>query len=130
MKKILTYAILIFVVAPVLASADTSIPTEPTPLQLATRVAALDATIVAAQNHQSLACALLPSRTSASVGQKAILAWGSVGAVDQTTDIENIRPTNGAIMLLFQSTGTWTYAFKFYDAQGNNVTCSTKIVVK
>ena len=109
------------------APATSSIPFEPTVTQLATRVAALQAEINSMQTGQALACAMLTSTSSVSVGQQAILAWGSVGAVEQTTDTENIRPTNGAQTLLFSQPGTWTYNFMFYSASGATTTCSAKI---
>lgn len=73
---------------------------------------------------------MLMSTSSVSVGQQAILAWGSVGAVEQTKDAENIRPTDGAQTLLFSQPGTWTYDFTFYGASGATTTCSAKITAR
>jgi len=115
---------------PGFALADSAIPVEPTPLQLATRVATVEAQVAAMQGGQSLACAMLFSTSSVPVGQEVILAWGSVGAVEQTTDTLNTRPTNGAVTLLFSQAGTWTYSFKFYDASSNSVTCKAQIKVQ
>lgn len=131
MKK--TFALILgtFLLAtPALAFADSAIPTGPTPLQLLTRVAALEAEEASLPNNQPLACAMLPSATTTPVNQQVILAWGSVGAVEQTKDTGNMRPTSGAMTLLFSSSGTWTYSFTFYDAGGKSVSCNAKIKVQ
>jgi hypothetical protein len=130
MKKISALMFgLLLLASPALALAYNGIPVEPTVLQLLTRVAALDAQVAAMQTGKSLSCAMLFSTSSVPVGQGVVLAWGSVGAVEQTKDTENIRAASGASTFLFSEPGNWTYSFIFYAADGGSVACQAKIVV-
>jgi len=129
MKKFGTFIFSILLFAPAFALADSMIPVGPTPPQLLSRVATLEAQEASLQTGESIACAILFNVQSAKVGQQVVLAWGSVGAVDQTKDPENMRPTNGAVTLLFSNSGSWNYSFTFYDANGKSVACSAKILV-
>jgi hypothetical protein len=114
-----------FLVAP----ATSSIPIGQTPVQLLTTVAAIQAQEVSASSVQPLACAALFSTSTAEVGQQVVLAWGSVGAVLQTKDTENMWPLNGGSLMSFATTGTWSYPFTFYSANGGSTTCTAKITV-
>lgn len=129
MRKALSVVVGAFLLLPAFAVADSAIPLEPTIAQLATRAAALEAQEASLQSGQPLACAMLFSTSSVSVGQEVILAWGSVGAVEQTKDTENMRATNGAATLTFSKPATWTYVFTFYNESGGSVTCNANIVV-
>jgi len=115
--------------APALAFADSGIPSGPTPLQLLTRVAALEAQQASMQSGQTLVCAALFSTSTAQVGQQVALAWGSVGSVEQTKDTLNMWPLGGGSLMSFATTGTWSYPFTFYNATGGSTTCTAKINV-
>jgi len=130
MKKIFALPfVFVLMIAPAFALADTGIPTAPTPLQLITRTAALEAQLASTQSGSALACAMLFSASSTPLGNDVILAWGSTGAVEQAFDTKNMRDTAGAVTLLFDQPGTWTYTFTFYDAARAATTCSAKILV-
>jgi len=113
--------------APTFALADTSIQIGQTPLQILTTLATVEAQMMSIQNGQALSCVALSSATSTKVGQQVLLAWGSVGAVEQTKDPLNMWPMSGGTTLLFSKPGTWKYSFTFYDATGTSTTCSVKI---
>ena len=106
-----------------------SIPIGQTPIQLMTTLAAVEAQEASVQNNDSLACVALFSQPTAKVGQQVILAWGSAGAVPQTKDALNEWPLEGASLMSFSTSGTFTYPFKFYDGSGHVTTCSAKITV-
>jgi Na+-translocating ferredoxin:NAD+ oxidoreductase RnfD subunit len=128
MKKIFAFGLgTLLLTAPVFSFADSSIQIGQTPLQILTTLAAVEAQVTAIQNDQTLSCAILSSATSTKVDQQVLLAWGSVGAVEQTTDTLNMRPLNGGMTLLFAKPGTWKYSFAFYDMTGASTTCSVKI---
>jgi hypothetical protein len=129
MKKIFAFGFgILLLTSPALALADSAIPIGPTPLQLLTRVAALEAEEASIQSGQALACAALFSAPTVEVGQQVILAWGSVGAMAQTKDTENMWPLDGASTLSFADAGARTYPFTFYGA-GGTVTCNATITV-
>ena len=130
MKRLFVYSLATLLFAsPALALADSTIPIGPTPLQLLTRVAALEAEEASIQSGQPLACAALFSAPTVAVGQQVILAWGSVGATQQTTDMENMWPLDGASTLSFADAGSRVYPFTFYGVNGGSVTCEAKITV-
>ena len=127
MKKILCFGIAAVVAcSPFLATAQT-LPVGPTLAQLTTRVAALEAQ-EAASPGQSLVCVALFSAPSVKVGQEVALAWGSVGAVEQTKDTSNMWSLDGGSTLLFSKSGSWIYSFTFYGANGSSTNCSATIV--
>lgn len=114
---------------PVFSFADTFVPFQPTASQLLTRVAALDAQ-VAAQAGTPLACAALFNAPQVSIGQTAVLAWGSVGALAPgSVPTQSMWPQNGASIELFDKVGTWTFHFTFYGKSGGTVTCTASIRV-
>ena len=128
MKKLFAFAFGTFLLAaPAFALADSGVPIGQTPLQILTTLAAVEAQVTAIQSGQALSCSALSSATSTKVNEQVLLAWGSVGAVEQTKDTQNIRPLNGGTTLLFAKPGTWKYSFTFYDTTGASTTCSVKI---
>lgn len=130
MKRYLALPIIfLLAAAPACAFAETASPFTPTPLQLLTRAAALEAQLSSVQSGQTLACAMLSSAATTTVGRDVILAWGSAGAIEQHQDTRNTRPLAGAVTLNFSAPGAWTYAFTFYDSAGRSATCTQKIVV-
>jgi hypothetical protein len=129
MKRFLSGVLLLLFGIPAFALADNGIPLGPTPAQMLTTVASIEAQEAAITNNESLACIALFSRSTVSVGQQVILAWGSTGAVEQTKDSLNEWPLDGAFTMSFSQTGTLVYPFTFYDPEGNSVTCKASIVV-
>ena len=106
-----------------------SIPILQTPAQLLTTVAALEAQENSLQNNSPLACAALFGAPSVKVGQQVVLAWGSIGAIQQTKDTLNEWPLDGASTLSFSTAGTFKYPFTFYSASGATTTCAAEITV-
>lgn len=132
MKRCLTLiAAFLLLAIPLFAAAQGTIPLGPTPLQMLTVAAQLEAQEAALASGQSLACAAVFSTSSVSVGQNIDLAWGSVGALDPqlaSTTLPMWAPEGGSV-LSFTQVGTWTYSFTFYSATNATATCTAKVRV-
>jgi hypothetical protein len=131
MKKIATVLIALYFLVPAFALAAPSFPIGPTPAQLLTRVAALQAQEAQAQAGTStVSCASLFSAPKVAVGQTVYVAWGSMGALAPgASSTQSMWPQAGASTLSFQKAGTWTYNFTFYGVQGGTATCTASIRV-
>jgi hypothetical protein len=130
MKRAITTIFGFFLLAtPMLALADTLAPAQ-TLVQYTTVLANLEAQQVAVTTGQSIACAVVFSKSSVQVNQLVALGWGSVGAMNPGDNPSiSMWSQNGGAMLSFTQAGTWTYSFMFYAKSGATTTCTAKIVV-
>ncbi len=130
MRKFITLLIALGFLTPAFASADISAPFQPTPTQLLTRIAALDAQIAAASSTNPVSCAAVFSAPQVTVGNTVLLAWGSVGSLPQgSIPGVSMWPQAGASTLSFKQAGNWTYSFTFYGANNATATCTASVKV-
>lgn len=114
---------------PALALADSLTSREMQVQQLIAVVATLEAQISALTTGRSLACAVFTSKASVEVGEKFVVAWGSVGAMNPGDDpARTMWPASGAATILLSQAGTFEYSFTFYARGGASETCSTKLL--
>jgi hypothetical protein len=129
-KNIIAFLLLALFAAPVLVSADTLAPIQPTAAQLLTRVAALEAQEADLAATSSVACAATTSVATVPVGEPFILAWGSVGAMQSSgSSTQSMWTPAGAQSVTQQTPGNWVYSFTFYGSQGGSATCTATIQV-
>lgn len=130
MRKIIAICVALGFITPAFALADTLAPFQPTPAQLLTRVATLEAMEAAASSTAPVSCAALFAEPSVNIGDTVLLAWGSIGALPAGSDpAVSMWPQEGASTLSFTQAGTWTYSFTFYGTNNATATCTASVRV-
>lgn len=130
MKRAAIFFVVLLVLAPLSASADTLSPIEPTVAQLLTRVATLEALEAVASSSVPAACAAVTNTPTVTVNQTFILAWGSVGTMSlSSSSTASHWPLAGASTVSQTKPGVWVYWLDFYAQDGTHLTCKAHITV-
>ncbi len=125
MKRILASIVLVALLAPTLASAD-SFGIQPTLGQLLSRIAALEAILA----HKTINCAVTATKSTVMAGEPFTIAWGSFGAEPSySTDPQNAYSQNGEQQMLLNTPEARVYHFTFFGPNGTKVTCDQTIIV-
>lgn len=126
-KKVVALCAILALATPALALAASTQETNVQLQQLMVATAALEAQVLSLQTGNPLACVVLVSKKSVQVNEPFIIAWGAVGARDESG--EGAVAPNGLSWVAFDKAGTWKYGFSFTSSAGAATSCSASITV-
>lgn len=89
------------------------------------------AVLKAEASGSTVACALIASKSSVTVGESFELIWNSFGAKDPTDgDAASQWARGGISTIIVDKPGTHKYEFVFHGVDGSQAKCTTIIVVR
>mgnify|MGYP001566347268 FL=1 len=123
---IATFLGVALMLAPLIASAATVADIETQLMHVLGQIAALEAQA----SGNSVACALVASRSSVAVGEPFALIWNSFGAKDPADGGAVSQWARGGISTVtLDKPGNYKYKFTFNGVSGGQTECSTTISI-
>ena len=126
-KIIALYVGVVFTLAPLAASAASVADIETQLMHVLGQIAALKAQA----SGDTVACALVASKSSAVVGESFSLIWNSFGAKDPSnTDAVSQWARGGISTVSLDKPGNFKYTFTFNGVLGGQAECTALIFIR